>query len=391
MKPHVLLKGYNFLFFGLLALFIPFLPVYLEEQGLSASEIGLIVGTGGFVTLLAQPLWGFISDKTKTIRKVMLLLVCLTAVFGYFLFSVDSFLLLVLFALLVYFFLMPLDPLTESLNFTVSEMAGISYGSVRTYGALGYAVLSLIVGFAMDYFGMSSVSILFVLLGLISFGVIWLMPDVQASSEPVTMKGLKSVLANREMLLFLILVFISSVPARMNDTFLGIHIRSLGGDTSLVGIAFFISAISEIVIFALSFWWLRKGRELEIITVATFVYFLRFFASGFVTSPMALTLLQILQMLTFPVFYTAAIQYLYRIVPKEWRATGQTVLALLFFGLSSILASYIGGYLYKGFGGHIFYFVISALSFTGFAFGVILTIRKRRIGSAMKKEAGHKA
>ena len=165
MKVHVLLKGYNFLFFGLLALFIPFLPVYLGEQGLSASEIGLIIGTGGFVTLIAQPLWGFISDKTKTIRKVMLLLVFFTAVSGYFLFNVNSYVLLVVFTLFVYFFLMPLDPLTESLNFTVSEMARISYGSIRTYGALGYAVLSLIAGFTMDYFGMSSISILFVVIG----------------------------------------------------------------------------------------------------------------------------------------------------------------------------------------------------------------------------------
>ncbi|TQR16185.1 MFS transporter [Psychrobacillus soli] len=378
MKVQVLLKGYNFLFFGLLALFIPFLPVYLGEQGLSTSEIGLIIGTGGFVTLIAQPLWGLISDKTKTIRKVMLLLVFFTAVSGYFLFNVNSYVLLVVFALSVYFFLMPLDPLTESLNFTVSEMARISYGSIRTYGALGYAVLSLIAGFAMDYFGMGSISILFVMLGLISFGIIWFMPNVQASSKPITMAGLKQVLKNKEMLLFLVLIFISSVPARMNDTFLGIHMLALGGDTTLVGITFFIAATSEIVIFALSFWWLRKGKELEMITIATFFYFIRFIASAFVTSPIALVVVQLLQMVTFPIFYTAAIQYLYRIMPKEWRATGQTVLALLFFGLSGIVASYAGGYIYHELGGHAFYFIISIMSFIGVLFGIFLIIRKHK-------------
>ena len=366
------------MFFGLLALFIPFLPVYLEVRGLSTSEIGVIIGTGGIVTLIAQPLWGLISDKTKTVRKVLLLLVFLTAIGGFFLFNSESYVLLIIFAMLVYFTLMPIDPLTESLNFTVSETVGISYGSIRTYGALGYAVLSLIVGYAMDYFGMSSVSIMFVVLGLISFGILWLMPDVQASSKPVTWAGLKQVLNNKEMLLFLALVFISSVPARMNDTFLGIHIRTLGGDTSLIGIAFFLSAISEIVVFALSFWWLRKGKELEVITIATFFYFARFFASAFVASPVTLTLLQILQMLTFPIFYTAAIQYLYRIMPREWRATGQTVLALLFFGLSSIIASYAGGFIYKAVGGQNLYLIISVMSFVGVLFGIFLTIRKRK-------------
>lgn len=378
LRLPVLLKCYNFLFFGLLALFIPFLPVYLGEQGLSTSEIGLIVGTGGIVTLIAQPLWGMISDKMKTVRKVLLALVVMTAISGYVLFSVDSFLWLVVSALVVYFFLMPIDPLTESLNFTVSEMEGISYGSVRTYGALGFAVLSLVIGFMMDSFGMGSVSILFVVLGILAFGLVWKMPEVQASTEPVTIKELKQVLSSKEVILFLVLIFICSVPARMNDTFLGIHIRALGGETSLIGTAFFIAAISEIVVFALSFWWLRKGRELEIITIATFFYFVRFFFSGFVSSPWVLTGLQVLQMLTFPVFYTAAIQYLYNIMPREWRATGQTVLALLFFGLSGIVASYVGGYVYDAFGGQVLYFSIAAMSLAGCIFGICLIIFKRK-------------
>ncbi|QUW23895.1 MFS transporter [Sporosarcina sp. Marseille-Q4063] len=129
---------------------------------------------------------------------------------------------------------------------------------------------------------------------------------------------------------------------------------------------------SEIVVFALSFWWLRKGKELMIITIATTFYFIRFFLSAWMTDPHLLAYLQIMQMLTFPIFYSAAIQYLYRIVPVEWRATGQTVLALLFFGVSGILASYIGGAIYGTFGGKFLYFSIASMSFLGILFGLTL-------------------
>jgi len=373
-----LLKGHNFLFFGLLALFIPFLPVFLKGQGLTTSEVGLIIGAGGFVTIIAQPLWGMISDKTKTLRKVMLLLIFMTAVCGFLLFNMNSFWGLVVAAMLVYFFLMPLDPLTESLNYTMTEAAGTSYGSVRTYGALGYAVLSLVVGYVMKWFGMSSISILFVLLGLICLVIMWKLPDSPTSSKPVTIDGLKKVLTNKEMVLFLILIFISSIPARMNDTFLGIHINTLGGDSSLVGIAFFISAATEIIVFALSIWWLRKGKELLIITFAIFCYALRFFLSGLVESPISLTLIQLLQMLTFPLYYTAAIQYLYQIVPREWRATGQTVLALLFFGISGIISASVGGFIYNAYGGHIFYYTIATVSFIAGVFGLGLLLRNKK-------------
>lgn len=374
----ILLKSYNFAFFGLLALFIPFLPVFMTAQGLNESKVGLIIGAGSFITILVQPFFGMVSDCLKTVRKVILLLVLLTTLAGYSLYQMSSFTSIIILTLVVYAFLMPLDPLTESLSFTSSEELKISYGSVRTYGALGYAILSLIVGYAMDWFGMSSISYLFAVLGLASLIIVFFLKDVPTTPTPISKAGLKKLLSNKEMILFLLLIFISSIPARMNDTFLGIHIGTLNGDSKLVGIAFFISASTEILVFAFSFLWLKKGRELQLITIAIFFYAVRFVLSGIVDHPYALIAIQALQMLTFPIFYTAAIQYLYQIVPPEWRATGQTVLALLFFGISGIISSSIGGYIYNVFGGHIFYFVLSSISTIAFFFGLALVIRQKR-------------
>ncbi|CAH0191845.1 MULTISPECIES: MFS transporter [Peribacillus] len=372
MKAIRLLKSFNFLYFGLLAIFIPFLPVYLADQGLRPAQIGFIIGTGGFVTLITQPLWGMISDKTRTIRKVLLLLIFFSSVIGYFLYDSSSYLQLILFAMLLYFFLMPIDPLTESLNFTMAEKSGISYGSIRTYGALGYAVISLITGYVMSYFGANSLAFLFAGIGLISFIVSWMMPDAPVSGKPVTLSSLKHFFSNKETLLFLLLVFICAVPARMNDTFLGVYIRELGGSAKLVGLTWFLAAGSEIVVFALSFWWLRKGKEIIIISFAAAFFFIRYFVSAWITDPQLLAYLQIMQLLTFPIFYSAAIQYLYRIVPVEWRATGQTVLALLFFGVSGIIASYIGGAIYGAYGGKTLYLFISSISFIGMVFALVL-------------------
>ncbi|MGG3556902.1 MFS transporter [Peribacillus frigoritolerans] len=372
MKAIRLLKSFNFLYFGLLAIFIPFLPVYLADQGLRPAQIGFIIGTGGFVTLITQPLWGMISDKTRTIRKVLLLLIFFSSVIGYFLYDSSSYLQLILFAMLLYFFLMPIDPLTESLNFTMAEKSGISYGSIRTYGALGYAVISLITGYVMSYFGANSLAFLFAGIGLISFIVSWMMPDAPVSGKPVTLTSLKHFFSNKETLLFLLLVFICAVPARMNDTFLGVYIRELGGSAKLVGLTWFLAAGSEIVVFALSFWWLRKGKEIIIISFAAAFFFIRYFVSAWITDPQLLAYLQVMQLLTFPIFYSAAIQYLYRIVPVEWRATGQTVLALLFFGVSGIIASYIGGAIYGAYGGKTLYLFISSISFIGMVFALVL-------------------
>lgn len=351
----------------------------MKAQGISETKVGFIISAGGFITIIAQPIWGMVSDRLKTVRKVILILVFFTTIGGFFLYQMSSVTTIILLTLIVYAFLMPLDPLSESLSFTTAETLKISYGSVRTYGALGYAVLALIVGYVMDWFGMGSISYLFGGLGLICFIIVLMLNDVPTSPVPVTIQGLKNVLANREMQLFLLLVFIASIPARMNDTFLGIHIGTLHGDTKLVGLAFFISAATEIIIFALSFLWLKKGKELLLITIAIFFYAVRFLLSALVDNPYALIAVQVLQMLTFPIFYTAAIQYLYQIVPREWRATGQTLLALLFFGVSGIISSAVGGFVYNEFGGHVFYYMLASISTIACLYGIALLIRQKKL------------
>ncbi|GAB6992187.1 major facilitator superfamily domain-containing protein 6 [Paenibacillus pini] len=373
------------MYFALLAMFIPFLPVYFDDQGLNPAQIGVIIGTGGFITIIAQPVWGMISDRMRTIRKVLLILLVFSAVTGYLLYNTGSYPLLVAFAMVTYFFLMPIDPLTESLNFRIAESSGINYGSIRTFGALGYAVMSLLTGVMMTHYGAHSLAILFAVISVLGFITMLFIPDAPVSSTPVKLGTLKEFIRNKETLWFLLLVFISSVPARMNDTFLGVYIRELGGSATLVGVTWFLAAGSEIVVFAFSYWWLRQGKELIMISVAGAFYFLRFFLSAFITDPQVLAYLQILQLLTFPVFYTAAIQYLYRIVPVEWRATGQTLLALLFFGVSGIIASYIGGALYANLGGQTLFFIISAMSFLGMLLGLSLYFKYGRTRKSEKE------
>lgn len=88
----------------MLALFIPFLPVFMKAQGMSETKVGLLISIGSLITIIVQPTFGMISDRLKTIRKVMLVLILLTTISGFFLYQASSMSWIVIFTLLVYAF-----------------------------------------------------------------------------------------------------------------------------------------------------------------------------------------------------------------------------------------------------------------------------------------------
>lgn len=366
------LRAYNFFYFSLLSIFISFLPVYLTYRGVSPGEIGILVGVGSFIGILSQPFWGMVSDKYKTIKRIILITLGISIAVGLLLFTSAQFLALFLLVVGMYFFLLPTDPLTESLNFRIAEQYQISFGSIRTYGAIGYASASLIIGWTVDQLGMERLSWLFLGYGLLAFAVCLIMPDAPASGKRLSMQDLKRFFFYPKTLRFFLLVLIAATPHRTNDSFLGVYVQSLGGSTGAVGQAWFLAAISEVAFFAFSARFLQKWSEVKLIAFATALYTIRYFLCAVAPSPEWVVFLQLSQGVTFVIFYTATIQYLYRIIPEEWKATGQTVLAVLFFGISGIIGSIIGGWVFQKFGGDVLYAAMGFFSLAAFGYSLYL-------------------
>ncbi|WP_419878806.1 MFS transporter [Brevibacillus centrosporus] len=368
------LRAYNFFYFSLLSIFISFVPVYLTFRGVTPGEIGMMVGFGSFIGILSQPFWGLVSDKYKTIKRIILLTLGASILVGMTLFTTNHFSLLFLLVGAMYFFLLPTDPLTESLNYRVAQQHQISFGSIRTFGAIGYATASLIIGWTVDQLGMDRLSWLFLGYGLLAFVFALVVSDAPSSSKKLSRQELKQFFFYPKTLQFFLLVLIAATPHRTNDSFLGVFVQSLGGSTGDVGQAWFFAAISEVLFFALSARILQKWSEIKLITWATALYTIRYALCAMAPSAEWVVYLQLTQGVTFVIFYTATIQYLYRIIPEEWKATGQTILAVLFFGISGIIGSIAGGWVFQQWGGAALYMVMGVLSLV--ACGYSLTLWK---------------
>lgn len=369
------LRGFNFFYFSLFALFISFLPIYASHVGISETHIGLILGTGSLISIIFQPLWGMVSDKYRTIKKVLLLILTASVIIGTLMYQTSQLWSLFALVILMNVFYLPTDPLVESLNFQTTEREGVSFGSVRMFGAMGYAVTSFLAGYAMQLWGMGSLAWIFLGFGTTALLLCIGLADVKASAKPALFHHLKHFFLQSRTLTFFLIVLIVAIPHKMNDTFIGLYMEQLGGDVRLTGLSWSVMTIAETIFFAISARLVKPGKEGLVMTIAAGMYALRFLLSSFAQHPYELVALQVLQGVTFVLFYVGGMQYLYSIVPEEWKSTGQTMLTVMFFGVSGIVGSTIGGWLIDEWGGAVLYRMMALVAALGFFFSFKLLKR----------------
>ncbi len=73
------------------ALLTPYLPLYFSSRGFTPIEIGLFMMLGPFTAMFAQPFWGYISDRLKTVKNVIVILWILSVLSSIMLFLSEGF------------------------------------------------------------------------------------------------------------------------------------------------------------------------------------------------------------------------------------------------------------------------------------------------------------
>lgn len=364
-KETVTIKGFLYAFYSISILITSFLPILFLHKGLSNTQIGLILSIGPIASLIAQPLSGYLSDLWKTNKKVIL--VSLVGLVGssFYMFQVHSFLFILLTYFVVVFFMSPISALSDSLSQKMANQLEISFGSIRLWGSAGFAITAVLAGQWFTKFGIEHLPWLFLFFSIVTIGFGLFLKDVKVSEKKISNQDFIDLLTNRKFVLFLVAVVFVTIAHRCNDSFIGLHLKQLGADESIIGWAWFIGVMTEVVVLALSHLWFKHYHELTFIAFAAFLYTLRFFIVALIQDPYVLLLIQPLHGLTFGLFFPAAFQYVTKIVNPEVQSTGHVLLAMVIFGVSGIIGNLLGGLVMEDYGGSILYYLLSASSFIG--------------------------
>ncbi|MDP1605363.1 MAG: MFS transporter, partial [Rhodocyclaceae bacterium] len=141
MGPLPRLAAWYFFYFAFVGAFAPFFTLYLQDVGLSAWEIGVLMSVPQVMRLLAPNLWGWLADHLGhgSHRVGIVRLAALFSVLGFagFFFTRDYVPMLLAMAL-VWFFWSAALPLVEAMTLDHLAEHPDRYGRIRLWGSVGF-------------------------------------------------------------------------------------------------------------------------------------------------------------------------------------------------------------------------------------------------------------
>lgn len=365
ISNHTSLSVHYFLAYAAVGAYNPFLPLYLSSLNLSTLQIGVLYAIVPFVGIFAQLTWGNYADKHNRRKEFLLAVLAGSGVFGFAHSISGSAATIALFIFLFACFFSAVVPLTDSIALQTAPETR-SYGLLRRWGSLGYACMSIAAGLT------------FTIVPLVWFGVItgcaFVVSLIWAIGLPNpnrrmhrARKGfpLGQVLRTPGVLALSVVALMTSTPNGANNAFLGWHLESLGASHAWIGLAWAVSAISEVPVFGWGVKLLGRWPARKLLAVAAAIYVVRWLLYAIIPSYPVIILLQASQGITFGLFFLAAVENLAQLVPVSLYSSSQAIL-LVVYGLGGIVGSIGGGLLIKHYGFGMMFVSMAVLSAVAF-------------------------
>ncbi|SDT51188.1 MFS transporter, PPP family, 3-phenylpropionic acid transporter [Paenibacillaceae bacterium GAS479] len=326
------------------ALFGTFVPVYFQQQGFSASEIGLLLSFGPFIAVLAQPVWGTYTDKASSKNRVLILMLIGSGI-SMLLFPMStSFGWLMLVISLFTLFQSPIPAVSDAITLEALGNKASYYGHIRIGGTLGFALMSVSFGIYAEHFAIESMFVVYAIVMAASVLVLLLYPNIKGHQFGGRKMNLLELLRNRRLMLYMSICFAINITLGYYYSFFSLYFKGIGAGNDLLGWSMVISSLCELPFL------LYSARILKRFSVSTILLFaggaatLRWLLFSTLDSAWLVLPAQALHGLTFIVVTVTMSVYINKEVPAELRASGQTLNVLINMGAARIIGSYAGGY-----------------------------------------------
>ncbi|MBK8984958.1 MAG: MFS transporter [Chloroflexi bacterium] len=355
LAPASLGSLFYWFYWSFVAVYDPFLNVYLSDtRGLSGLEVGILAVFNPLAALILGPFLSALADRRGWRLRLLqisligwivalLLLRWPQSFFGFF----------PVMALLA-IFRSPTSPIGDGL---VAEMAvthHLSFGAMRLWGSLGFALVSIICGLAWQQLGYApmfwvaaATAVPCVLL------IMYLEEKPVGDRQPAGSAWL--LLREPGLLTLFVVAFLTGVSLISTFIFGGIFMTELGGSRSSVGWMFGLSALAEVPIMLSSARIMRRLGAPWTLLLAMVVIAVSVYGFALSRTPNALLAVSTLKGVGYGLFFVTIVHLINQRTPDAWKSTAQAIMGACFVGLAPLFSSAITGYVFDRWGGMVMF------------------------------------
>lgn len=356
---------YYLFFWGMFAVYIPFLNVYLTELGLTGIQIGVVAAVFPLMTLTVTPIASALADQRGWRRHslriafvgwmiVMLLYRFPTSFLGIFV--------VVFFEALVR---SPVVPIGDSIIARMASKHNISFGSMRLWGSLAFAMVAIGGGMVWEQVGYKPMFMVTAVAILPCLYLTNYLPDNRAIVTNKKRRLPRQLFTDPALLTLFIGALLVGAGLYAALLFGGIYMAQLGGSKLHIGLLFGLSALIEVPIMQSSDWLIRRFHGERVLLMGYIAVALSLIIYALAWSPWTLIFAAVAKGVGYALFFVVSVRLIDSRVPEEWVSTAQSLFAACSVGLAPLLTTILSGYVYDNYGASNLFWISTAVVLIG--------------------------
>ncbi|AEP30373.1 MFS transporter [Brumicola nitratireducens] len=368
-----------FFYFGQLGVITPYAGVFLDGRGFSSQEIGSLLAIITLTRVLGPNLWAAIADKTGRGADIvrfgcLLAFVTFTAVY----FSYSFWALTFSFGMMMMFWTAVL-PQLEVITVSASKDSKGGYGAVRLWGSIGFIVLSLLIGFLLDFFSTEVIiyTSSFCLLALYISSLFIASPLAVPKHERVVVNEWHKV-RSLVFIVFIISAIFLQISFGSYYSFFALYMADLDYSGKQTGLFIAVGVLSEIGIFIIASRLIAKFGVKWMLIISMLLTTVRWLTLALIPeSASAIIFSQTLHAFSFGMTHATSVHFLYTYFASGFQSRAQALYVSIAFGIGGALGSFIAGNIWmQGAGAEKSFIISASFAFVG-AFALLLVSSKK--------------
>ncbi len=365
------LSGFYFFYYSIVGTFMPYWSLYLQDQGFSFEQIGILSSIAIITRFFAPFIWGGVADKSGKRMLLVRIATWMEAVIWLLIFIIpNNFQSIAMLMLIFSFFQNAILAQFEGVTlFWLGERRAELYGKVRKWGSIGFIVGVFSIGVLLEIVDISMLPIMLLCIAFTAF--LWSFTVKEPKDAPPPQKQLEAllpVLKRPVVTAFFCIEFIMLFAQAPFYSFYSNYLKANGFSTTSIGFLWSVGVVAEIIMFAYATFFLKKFSWRVLVSICLLMTGLRFIIAGsFPNSFSAQFLSQTIHAFSFGLFHMIAMRIIFQNFTAGQQGRGQALYSTM-WGLGVASGSLLAGHYWQSLGGEMI-FILAGCSVI---FGLLL-------------------